>query len=95
MSRLHPVFNLVKLLPAPEDPIPGRRALLPPPPEVVDGEEHYVVEQILDNRFVRGRLQFLVKWEVYGYEENTWVPEQDVSAPDKLREFYRTHPGAP
>jgi hypothetical protein len=95
MSRLHPVFNVVKLLPAPEDPIPGRRAHPPPPPEIVDGEEHYIVEQILDSRFVRGRLQFLVKWEGYGYEENTWVPEQDVSAPDKLREFYRTHPGAP
>ena len=44
MSRLHPVFNVVKLLRAPEDPIPGWKAHLPPPPEMVDGEEHYVVE---------------------------------------------------
>jgi Chromo (CHRromatin Organisation MOdifier) domain len=88
MSRLHPVFNVVKLLLAPEDPIPGQRALPPPPPEIIDGEEHYVVEQILDSRFIRGRFQFLVKWGGYGYEENTWVPEQDVSALDKLREFY-------
>jgi Reverse transcriptase (RNA-dependent DNA polymerase) len=36
MSRLHPVFNVVKLLPAPEDPIPGRRALPPPPLELDD-----------------------------------------------------------
>jgi Chromo (CHRromatin Organisation MOdifier) domain len=95
MSRLHPVFNVVKLLLAPEDPILGRRPRPPPPLEIVDREEHYIVEQILGSRFVRGQLQFLVKWEGYGYEENTWVPEQDVSAPDKLREFYRTHPGAP
>ena len=95
MSHLHPVFNVIKLLPAPSDPIPGQKASLPPLPEIVDGEEHYVVERILDSRFMRGHLQFLVKWEGYGYEENSWVPEQDVMAPDKLWEFYQIHPGAP
>ena len=95
MSRLHPVFNVIKLLPTPSNPIPGWKASLPPPPEIVDGEEHYVVEWILDSQFMRGCLQFLMKWEKYGYEENSWVPEQDVMAPDKLHEFYRIHPGAP
>ena len=94
MSRLHPVLNVIKLLPTPSNPIPGQKASPPPPPELVDGEEHYVVEWILDSRFMRGHLQFLMKWEGYGYEENSWVPEQDVAAPDKLHEFYRIHPGA-
>src|SRR5271156_4359249 len=39
MSRLHPVFNVVKLLPAPSDPIPGRLPQPPPPPEIISGEE--------------------------------------------------------
>jgi len=39
MRRLHPVFNVVKLTAALEDPIPGRRADPPPPPVIVDGEE--------------------------------------------------------
>ena len=91
MSRLHPVFNVIKLLPTLSDPIPGQKTSPPPLPELVDREEHYVVEQILDSRFMRGRLQFLVKWEGYGYEENSWVPEQDVAAPDKLCEFYQIH----
>jgi hypothetical protein len=95
MSRLHPVFNVVKLIPAPKDPIPGRRAEPPPPPKLVDGEEHYVVEKVLDSRLMRGRLHFLVKWEGYGYEENTWVAEEDMAAPAKVREFYQSHPGAP
>ena len=60
----------------------------------MDGEEHYVVEWILDSQFTRGRLQFLMKWEGYGYEENSWVLEQDVAAPDKLHEFYWIYPGA-
>src|SRR3979490_1216840 len=95
MSRPHPVFNVVKLIPAPEDPIPNRRAEPPPPPELVDGEEHYVVEKVLDSRLMRGRLHFLVKWEGYGYEENTWVAEEDMAAPAKVQEFYQLHPGAP
>ena len=49
MSHLHPVFNVIKLLPTPSDPIPGQKANPSPLPEIVDGEEHYVVEQILDS----------------------------------------------
>ena len=68
MSRLHPVFNVVKLVPMLEDPIPGRRSDPPPPPEIVDGEEHYVVEKILDSRLIRNKLHYLVQWEGYGPE---------------------------
>jgi hypothetical protein len=44
MNRVHPVFNVVKLLPVPDDPIPGWKTKPPPPPEIVDGDEHYIVE---------------------------------------------------
>ena len=44
---------------------------------------------------MRGQLQFLVKWEGYGYEENSWVPESDIATLDKIQEFYNAHPGAP
>ena len=95
MSQLHPVFNVVKLLPAPKDLIPGRRIQQPPSPEIRDGKEHYAVEKILDSQLFQNQLQFLVKWEGYGYKENSWVLENDISAPDKVQEFYDTHPGAP
>jgi len=39
MRQLHPVFNVVKLSAAPEDPILGRRPQTLPPPIVVNGEE--------------------------------------------------------
>jgi len=38
LRQLHPVFNVVKLSAAPDDPIPGRKPQAPPPPIVVDGE---------------------------------------------------------
>jgi len=50
MRQLHPVFNVVKLSAAPEDPILGRKPQAPPPPIVVDREEEWEVEEILDSR---------------------------------------------
>src|SRR6267143_3438093 len=43
MKCLHPVFNIVKLMPAPTDPIAGQHAPPPPLPELINGEEEYVV----------------------------------------------------
>jgi hypothetical protein len=95
MSRIHPVFHVVKLMPVPPDPITGRHAKPPPPPEIVGGEERYEVEEVVDSRFYRRRLQYLVRWKGYGHEENSWLVEGDVDAPDLIAEFYRAHPNAP
>ena len=94
MSRLHPVFLVIKLTLALEDPIPGRHASPPPPPVLLDGKEHFEVEQVLDSRMRRGQLQFLIKWKGYGYEENSWENKGDVNAPDLITDFYNSHPGA-
>jgi hypothetical protein len=94
LSRLHPVFPVIKLTPAPRDPY-NRRSKPPPLPEIVDDEEHYEVEEILDSRLYRGKLQYLVKWKGFGYEENSWTNEDDVFAPRLVRDFHRTNPAAP
>jgi len=95
MRLLHPVFSVVKLLRAPVDPIPGRRPAPPPDPVVVEGEPQYELEAVLDSRLYRHRLQFLVAWKGYGREENSWVDERDINAPQLINEFYRRHPAAP
>ena len=95
LKRLHPVFHVVKLTPAPADPFPGRRPPPAPPPVLVDDVEEYHVEKVLNSRMFRRRLQFLVQWEGWGYEYNEWVNEEDVHAPEKVAEFYRSNPGAP
>ena len=94
MSCLHPVFNVVKLSPATDNPIPGRCATPPPAPEIVDGEEEWVVEEILDSKVINRKLRYLVKWKGFGIEHNTWEPWDYVHAPDLIAEFYRNHPGA-
>jgi hypothetical protein len=95
MSRLHPVFPVVKLLAAPPDPISGRRSRPPPDPVLVDGEEEYEVEAVINSRLFRGRLQYLVQWKGYSYEHNSWEDAKDVHSPELVAEFYSTHPGAP
>jgi hypothetical protein len=95
MSRLHPVFPVVKLMPAPPDPIPGRWSDPPPDPVLVDGEQQYEVKAILDSHISRGRLQYLVEWKGYSYEHNSWEPATDVHSPLLVKKFYSAHPGAP
>jgi hypothetical protein len=95
MSRLHPVFPVVKLMPAPVDPIPGQQSNPPLDPILVDGEERYEVEAVLDSRMLRGRLQYLIQWKGYSYEHNSWENATDVHSPLLVAKFYATHPGAP
>jgi len=49
MRQLHSVFNVVKLSTALEGPILGRKPQAPPPPIIVNGEEEWEVEEILDS----------------------------------------------
>ena len=67
-----------------------------PSPELVNGEEEYVVEKILDSRlFGRGRqLQYLVKWEGYPDSDNQWVDKDDIFADEKVWEFKQSNPGS-
>jgi len=94
MSRLHPIFNVVKLSLAPPDPIFGCQTSLPPLLEIVDGEEEWVVEEILDSQMVNQKLCYLVKWEGFGVEPNSWEPWDNVHVPELVADFYRRHPGA-
>ena len=94
MSCLHLVFNVIKLTLAPIDPIAGRHA--PPPPELIDGEEEYVVEEILNSCMFRRKLQYLVKWEGYGVENNTWEYWDNLgNALDAVNEFHTRNSAAP
>ncbi|CAJ0935514.1 unnamed protein product [Ranitomeya imitator] len=67
----------------------------PPAPVLVEGELEYVVEKILDSRFSRRKLQYLVKWKGYGQEDNSWVVASDVHATDLVCAFHLARPDRP
>ena len=81
MSQLHLVFNVIKVFPAPEDLIIGHHTEHLPPPDLIDREEHFELEAILEKG--------------YGYEHNSWPPEHDVAAKDLVQKFHQNHPNAP
>jgi len=95
MRQLHPVFNVIKLSAAPEDLILGRKLQTSPLPIVVDREEEWEVEEILNSHWHRRRFQFLVKWKGFSREHNFWEIASDVKAPDLVTEYYRKHPATP
>jgi len=95
MKQLHPVFNVVKLTPALDDPIPGRKTTDHPLPIIIDGEAEWEVEEILDSRWHRRRFQYLVKWKGYGCEHNSWESASEVFALELTAEFHHKHPSAP
>ena len=95
MHGIYPVFHVVKLWPAVVDPILGWQADSPPSPIIVDNEEHYKVEAILDSCIFCHKLQYWVKWKGFGYKDSSWEPAEGVRAPLQVREFYDRHPDAP
>ena len=91
------MFHVSKLKESLEDKNLHGPAQDPPPPEIINNQEEYEVETILDSR-VSGRqgLQYLVKWKGYGNEENSWEPVTNLKhSKELIAEFHRLHPQAP
>jgi hypothetical protein len=86
--KLHPVFHVDLLTPYRKTEFHGAN-YDKPPPDLIDGEEEYKVEQIVaSRRFGQGhKLQYLIKWKGYPDVENQWVAKEDIFAEDAIREF--------
>ena len=92
--RIHPVFHVSLLEPAFADPDPNRKRP-PPPPLLIDAEFEYVVEGILDSRYFRNKLQYLVKWQGFSQQESTWEAATNLrNSANFITEFHETKPNA-
>uniref|UniRef100_A0A8C5QE97 Gypsy retrotransposon integrase-like protein 1 n=1 Tax=Leptobrachium leishanense TaxID=445787 RepID=A0A8C5QE97_9ANUR len=91
---VHPVFHVSLLRPSPPHPFPGRTPSRPGP-LVAIGDDEYEVQTILDSRFYRRRLEYLVRWTDYGPEEDSWIAATEVRAPTLVRRFHDDHPTRP
>jgi hypothetical protein len=84
--RIHDVFHVSLLRPYEAD-----KPLKPPAPIVLsDGSVEYRVDHVLLHRIKRSgrtpRKEYLIKWEGYGPEHNSWEPERNL--PDSLIRQY-------
>ena len=69
LKLIHPVFHVSLLEAAPTSKIAGR--VQPPPPAVIaEDAVLFEVEEVLDSRLKRNKLEYLVKWTGYDSHEN-------------------------
>ena len=60
-----------------------------PPPDLIDGEEHYEVEAILQHKGTGSRRRYLVSWVGYPASERTWLPETELKSAAELLKAYK------
>ncbi len=95
--RIAPTFHVSLLKPATDPTEEGEERSAEPAPQsiLVEGEEAYLVHQLLDSRRRGGNLQYLVDWEGFGPEERSWVSAKDILDPTLTQEFQLNHPNKP
>lgn len=56
--------------------------------EVMEEEENYEVEAILDHKHEEGITWYFVRWKNYDGTANSWVSEHDFNTTDIINEYY-------
>ncbi len=107
-TRIHNVFHVSLIKPYRAHPSQQPRIDPGPPPvQVLDGEPLYKVESIMDHRMVtrrvkktaRGRkkhtkvIEYRVRWQGYGAEEDTWEPRENLLSCSELIKEYKLKKG--
>ena len=72
------MFHATLLTPYHENNIHGPNET-PPTPVIIEGEEEYEVEGIINHRIRDGLKQYLVKWKDTPHSDNEWIEEEELS----------------
>ena len=93
--KIHPVFHVSLLEPHVLNTFPGR-VVAPPPPIHVDSVPEFEVQSVLDSRFRRRKLEYLVDWVGYDESDRTWEPAGALhNATDAIAIFHKKFPSRP
>merc|ERR1711990_509859 len=50
-------------------------------------EENYEVEDIVNHRHKKGKVEYLIRWKGYTDKDDTWEPEENLDCPDKITAY--------
>jgi Chromo (CHRromatin Organisation MOdifier) domain len=93
--KIHDVFHASLLMPYKETEEYGENnAQLPP--ELIEGEDEYEVEQVLNSRRTgrAKKLQYLLQWKGYSRAHDSWQDATEVHAPELVAEYLARKPSA-
>jgi len=87
--RIHPVFHIALLKPAPEGISVDTTTTLE------NEAEEYRIDRILDSKLINGQIKYLVRWQDYSPEEDSWEPTENFADRKMLIDFHRRNPTLP
>ena len=92
LMQLYPIFHVSLLEPYGGSNYPDKRL----EPILVDSKEQYVVKAILDSRHYYRKIQYLVKWQRYPDNDNTWCLLSELTHVEaQIQEFHWRYPNKP
>lgn len=88
--RIHPIFHISLLEPAPQN------AQIETQIQLEEHPEEYEVEQILDSRQHGNQTEYLIRWKNYGPQDDTWEPLRNLTnCSEKLDQYQQTQTQPP
>ena len=89
---IHDIFHSLLLTPYKETQEHGAQ-FQHPPPELIDNEEEYEVEDIINHRHhgKQHQLQYLIHWKGYSAADDTWEPADQVHADQLVKKYHSKH----
>jgi len=88
--KIHPVVNVSRVR-LNTSQVKGQKKV-PPKLVIIEGEEEFEVEKIINKRIVRGKEKFLVQWKGYTAEADTWKSRENLeNARELIEEFEREY----
>ena len=93
--HIHPIFHVSLLELHVENTFPAHVVEVPLPIQV-DGFPEFEVHSILDSRFRRRKLEYLVDWIRYDASDRTWEPAANLTnAKDATTTYHLQFPSRP
>jgi len=88
--KIHPVVNISRVRRY-VGQVEGQRKEQPAP-VIIEGEEEWEVERILNKRKVRGKDKYLVHWKGFTAESDTWERRENLeNAKEAIEEFEKEY----
>ena len=88
--KIHPVVNISRIQRY-VGQVEGQRKEQPAP-VVIEGEEEWEVERILNKQWIKGKDKYLVQWKGFTAESDTWEEKENLeNAKEAIEEYEREY----